>query len=79
MYVKIRMRNNSGDKNGQGRLVGCRLWGSTESDTAEVTQQHSSILAFEISWREEPGSWGSQGMEQDLVTNQQQYLHNSNI
>ena len=24
---------------GQGSLVGCRLWGCTESDTTEVTQQ----------------------------------------
>ena len=24
---------------GRGRLVGCRLWGRTESDTTEVTQQ----------------------------------------
>ena len=24
---------------GQGSLVGCRLWGHTESDTTEVTQQ----------------------------------------
>ena len=79
MYVKIRMRNNSGDKNGRGSPVGCRLSGSTESDTTEVTQQHSSILAFEIPWREEPGSWGSQGVEQDLVTNQQQYKHLDDI
>ena len=24
---------------GMGSLVGCRLWGRTESDTTEVTQQ----------------------------------------
>ena len=24
---------------GMGRLVGCRLWGRTESDTTEATQQ----------------------------------------
>ena len=24
---------------GRGSLVGCRLWGHTESDTTEVTQQ----------------------------------------
>ena len=27
------------DSQGQGSLVGCRLWGRTESDTTEVTQQ----------------------------------------
>ena len=28
-----------GESQGQGRLVGCRLWGRTESDTTEATQQ----------------------------------------
>ena len=28
-----------GESQGQGSLVGCRLWGRTESDTTEVTQQ----------------------------------------
>ena len=28
-----------GESQGQGILVGCRLWGHTESDTTEVTQQ----------------------------------------
>ena len=28
-----------GDSQGRGSLVGCRLWGHTESDTTEVTQQ----------------------------------------
>ena len=34
-----------GESQGQGSLVGCHLWGRTESDTTEVTQQqqqHSS-------------------------------------
>ena len=26
-----------GESQGQGSLVGCRLWGRTESDTSEVT------------------------------------------
>ena len=26
---------------GTGSLVGCRLWGRTESDTTEATQQHN--------------------------------------
>ena len=26
-----------GESEGRGRLVGCRLWGRTESDTTEVT------------------------------------------
>ena len=41
---------------------------------------HSSILAWEIPWTEEPGelqSRGSQRVGHDLVTKQQQqYLHN---
>ena len=28
-----------GECQGRGNLVGCRLWGRTESDTTEVTQQ----------------------------------------
>ena len=28
-----------GESQGQGSLVGCRLWGRTESDTTEVTYQ----------------------------------------
>ena len=28
-----------GEPQGRGILVGCRLWGRTESDTTEVTQQ----------------------------------------
>ena len=28
-----------GESQGQGSLVGCRLWGRTESDATEATQQ----------------------------------------
>ena len=28
-----------GESQGRGSLVGCHLWGHTESDTAEVTEQ----------------------------------------
>ena len=39
-----------GESHGQWSLVGCRLWGCTESDTTEVTQQQqqhgSSIFIF---------------------------------
>ena len=28
-----------GESQGRGSLVGCRLWGRTESDTTDVTQQ----------------------------------------
>ena len=30
---------------GTGSLVGCCLWGRTESNTTEVTQQHSTVTA----------------------------------
>ena len=33
-----------GESQGWGSLVGCRLWGRTESDTTEVTQQQAKIL-----------------------------------
>ena len=29
----------AGESQGQGSLVGCRLWGHTESDTTEATWQ----------------------------------------
>ena len=35
-----------GESQGRGSLVGCRLWGRTESDTTEATwqqQQHVSL------------------------------------
>ena len=60
-------------------LAGCHLWGRTESDTTEVTQQqlkkmekamatHSSPLALEVLSTEEPGrlqSMGSQRLGHD--------------
>ena len=36
-----------GESQGQGSLVGCRLWGHTESDTTEVTQQQQQVLGGE--------------------------------
>ena len=32
-----------GESQGQGSLVGCRLWGHTESDTTEATQQQQYL------------------------------------
>ena len=32
-----------GESQGRGSLVGCRLWGRTELDTTEVTQQQQQI------------------------------------
>ena len=36
-----------GESQGQGSLVGCRLWGHTESDTTEVTQQQQDHFKLE--------------------------------
>ena len=33
-----------GESQGRGSLVGCRLWGRTESDTTEATQQQQRVL-----------------------------------
>ena len=33
-----------GESQGRGSLVGCRLWGRTESDTTEATQQQQHIF-----------------------------------
>ena len=35
-----------GESQGQGSLVGCRLWGRTESDTTEATQQQQQHFQF---------------------------------
>ena len=35
-----------GESQGWGSLVGCRLWGHTESDTTEVTQQQQQQTCF---------------------------------
>ena len=35
-----------GESQGWGILVGCRLWGHTESDTTEVTQQQQQQLEY---------------------------------
>ena len=35
-----------GESQGRGSLVGCRLWGHTESDMTEVTRQQQQQLAF---------------------------------
>ena len=32
-----------GDSQGQGSLVGCHLWGCTESDTTEATWQQQHV------------------------------------
>jgi len=32
-----------GESQGQGSLVGCRLWGRTEPDTTEATQQQQNL------------------------------------
>ena len=32
-----------GESQGPGSLVGCRLWGRTESDTTEATQQQQRL------------------------------------
>ena len=52
---------------GRGSLVGCHLWGCTESDTTEATWQekamatHSNTLAWKIPWTEEPSRLQSVG------------------
>ena len=33
-----------GESQGRGSLVGCRLWGRTESDTTEATEQQQRSL-----------------------------------
>ena len=47
-----------GESQGRGSLVGCRLWGRTESDTTEVTQQQLLLLhRFIISQEFSTSNW----------------------
>ena len=39
-----------GESQGRGSLVGCHLWGRTELDTTEVTQQQQRISVSQ-SWK----------------------------
>ena len=43
-----------GESQGRGSLVGCRLWGRTESDTTEATQQqqHREVSRVVLSGKE---------------------------
>ena len=36
-----------GESQGRGSLVGCRLWGRTESDTTDATQQQQQLACLE--------------------------------
>ena len=38
-----------GESQGQGSLVGCRLWGCAELDTTDATQQHIQLLFVSFS------------------------------
>ena len=38
---------------GMGSLVGCRLWGRTESDTTKVTQQQEELKSLLVKVKEE--------------------------
>ena len=64
-----------GESQGRRSLVGCRLWGRTESDTTErlpfqfyfhalekAMATHSSVLAWRIPGTAEPGGLPSMGL-----------------
>ena len=40
-----------GESQGRGSLVGCRLWGRTESDTTEVTWQLEFVEGMQSCWQ----------------------------
>ena len=43
IYISLRTVFLPGESQGQGSLVGCHLWGHTESDTTEVMQQQLGL------------------------------------
>ena len=42
---------------GTGSLVGCRLWGRTESDTTEATQQQQQQQQHSPLWASQVAQW----------------------
>ena len=53
-----------GESRGRGSLVGCPLWGRTELDTTEVTQQQQTIHSTEFS---RPEYWSGQSFPSPRV------------
>ena len=51
-----------GESQGLGSLVGCRLWGPTESDTTEATQQQQQLANYPTK------GWGVCGISARLVS-----------
>ena len=47
-----------GESQGRGSLVGCRLWGRTELDMTEVTQQHRDFLSGPVFKILPSSAWG---------------------
>ena len=48
-----------GESQGQGSLVGCCLWGRTESDTTEVTQHSIARRALQVLFGPSNSSWST--------------------
>ena len=46
-----------GESQGRGSLMGCRLWGRTESDTTEATQQQQQQQTWTCQVCSQPSSW----------------------
>ena len=47
-----------GESQGRGSLVGCRLWGHTESDTTEVTQQQQhGVCTYQTHYMHDIQCW----------------------
>ena len=58
----------SGVKNSPA-LQGMRVWSLGQEDPLEEEMAtHSSILAWEIPWTEEPGGWQSMGLQESDMT-----------
>ena len=43
-----------GESQGRGSLLGCSLWGRTELDTTEATQQQQQQVGHNFSWLQSP-------------------------
>ena len=69
-----------GESQGWGSLVGCRLWGRTESDTTEATSQQQHVVSSWISSQEYAKRKGQSSQETvtgKLATNTKEHQWSS--
>ena len=68
-----------GESQGRGSLVGCRLWGRTESDTTEATQQQQQQQCIYVIKRKETVLSAEMQLDLDTVVQSEVRKRKTNI